>query len=297
MLDFRHETFLALYQIGSYTKAAQALHLTQPAVTQHIQFLERHYHCKLFDYKGKTLRPTPEGRKLFLFATAMRADSEKLRLNLEHLGDTAQPLIFGATLTIGEYIMPQIIEKLLRDNEALRITMQVSNTENLLEKLRQGQVDFVLVEGFFNAADYESRLLMNAEFLPICAADSPFAMGEFALKDLLSARLITREKGSGTREVLEQVLIENNLSMDGFQSICEVGSIGAIKQLAAQDVGVAFLYRAACRRELAEGTLVQVQLDRCVMQRAFYFVYLKDSLRSGEFLKCFEQFKNDCIAP
>ncbi|MEG2377709.1 MAG: LysR family transcriptional regulator [Clostridia bacterium] len=288
MLDFRHETFLTLYRIGNYTKSAEALHLTQPAVTQHIQYLERYYKCKLFYYKGKALQATPEAHKLFLFATAMRADSEKLRLDLESFGDETQSLVFGATLTIGEYIMPEIIKNLLHENADLDIAMQVGNTQTLLEKLRRGHVDFVLLEGFFNGADYASKLFMHAEFIPVCAAESEFAKGRFALNELLSARLITRENGSGTREVLEQVMIENNLSLGNFRRICEVGNIGAIKDLVAQNMGIAFLYKAACTRELCDGTLVRIQLSDCEIQRAFHFVYLKDSLRSVEFIRCFD---------
>ncbi|MEG1918437.1 MAG: LysR family transcriptional regulator, partial [Oscillospiraceae bacterium] len=268
MLDFRHETFLTLYQTGSYTKAAELLHITQPAVTQHIQFLERTYGCKLFRYRGKVLQPTEQGRTLFSFAAAMRTDSEALRLRLER--DSPPSLVFGATLTIGEYVMPRVIADLLRENEKLAITMQVDNTKTLLEKLLGGEVDFVLLEGFFRSEDYASRLLMQAEFLPVCAPDSPFAVGGHSLRELLSARLITREKGSGTREVLEQVLTENNLSMDGFPSICEIGNMSAIKQLVSHNVGLAFLYRAACERELAEGSLVRIQLPP--IWRAFHFV-------------------------
>ncbi|MEG1559958.1 MAG: LysR family transcriptional regulator [Clostridia bacterium] len=291
MLDFRHETFLTLYEIGSYTKTAEVLHLTQPAVTQHIQFLENYYKCQLFSYRGKVLRPTIEARKLFNFATSMRADSEKLRLNLENFSDKASSLIFGATLTIGEYVMPRIIEKLLLENESLKITMQVDNTKTLLEKLRKAEVDFTLIEGFFNSEDYSSLLLTKAEFIPICGAFSPFAKGGFTLKDLFSERLITREKGSGTREVLEQVMIENNLSLDGFKSICEIGNIGVIKRLVAENFGVAFLYKAACDRELAEGRLVKIKLSGISIQRAFNFVYLKDSLRGEEFSQCFKMLK------
>ncbi|MEG2698322.1 MAG: LysR family transcriptional regulator [Ruthenibacterium sp.] len=291
MLDFRHETFLTLYKIGSYTKAAQALHLTQPAVTQHIQFLEQYYGCRLFTYKGKILRPTCEAHKLFHFAAAMRADSEKLHLSLADSGDTVPALLFGATLTIGEYIMPKVIEKLLRENESLKITMQVDNTKILLEKLRQAEVDFVLLEGFFNAEDYASCLLMQAEFIPVCGELSPFAKGSHFLKELLSARLITREKGSGTREVLEQVMSENNLSLEGFRSVCEIGNISAIKQIVEQNCGVTFLYKAACEKELADGKLVEIKLPGGSIQRAFNFVYLKDSLRRGEFLQCFDRLR------
>ncbi|MEG2769398.1 MAG: LysR family transcriptional regulator [Oscillospiraceae bacterium] len=291
MLDFRHETFLTLYKIGSYTKTAEILHLTQPAVTQHIQFLENYYNCKLFSYKGKVLQATQEARKLYNFATSMRADSEKLRSSLKNFGKETESLNFGATLTIGEYLMPKIVEKLLIENENLKISMEVDNTKTLLETLSKGKLDFVLLEGFFNGEDYDSRLLMHADFVPICGASSPFANGAFTLKELLPARLITREKGSGTREVLEQVMAENNLSLDGFNSLCEIGNINAIKHLVERNFGVAFLYKAACKEEINQGKLVEIKLSGITIQRAFNFVYLKDSLRKDEITKTFEMLR------
>lgn len=294
MLDYRYETFLVLYKTGSYTKAALELHITQPAVTQHIQFLENYYKCKLFKYQNKSLQPTLQADELFYYASSMRADSEKIRINLGEIADKSLPLVFGATLTIGEYLMPNVISKLILENESLDITMQVENTKTLLERLIAGQVDFVLLEGFFNAEDYAGKLLCEAEFIPVCSANSPFASGTYALDELLCQRLITREKGSGTREVLEQMLNENNLSVNSFRNICEIGNIGAIKNLVQQNLGIAFLYSAACKQELSCKSLVQIDLGDIKTKRGFNFVHLKNSLHSTEYEQWFVKIQ-ECI--
>src|SRR5690554_7959888 len=112
MLDYRHETFLAVYRIGSYTKAAQELNLTQPAVSQHIKALEAHYGCRLFTYANKTLTPTPEGRLLYRFASRISSDSDLLAEQLRQEQSSRLQLRFGATLSIGQYIMPEVLGRL-----------------------------------------------------------------------------------------------------------------------------------------------------------------------------------------
>ena len=104
MLDFRLFTFLTLCETMSYTKAADRLHLTQPAVTQHVKYLEREFGAPLFHYASKSLSLTPEGELLRQYAVAVRADSEKLRELIGKKKKRNRKLVFGATLTIGEYL-------------------------------------------------------------------------------------------------------------------------------------------------------------------------------------------------
>lgn len=125
MLDFRYETFLVLYKIKNYTKTADFLHVTQPAVTQHIHFLEEYYGVKLFCYEGKKLVLTKEGEKLQAFAMTVKADVNHMR-EVFFSEDEQHTLNFGATLTIGEYIMPSILGKLMDMYPNIHINMLVN---------------------------------------------------------------------------------------------------------------------------------------------------------------------------
>lgn len=275
MLDFRHETFLVLAKIKNYTKTAQTLHMTQPAVTQHIQYLEKNYQCKLFLYSGKELCLSEQGMILEQFLLSLRVDSEQIKLTMNQCSEQALPLIFGATLTIGEFIMPKILTKIMKEYPKQPLSMIMENTQTLLGKLATGEIDFALIEGFFDQNDYQTQPLMKAQFIPICSAISPLAKQHVNFEILQSQPLILREKGSGTREILEQALHQHNLTLNAFPTIFEIGHMRTIKELVAENLGISFLYQCACEVELANNQLVKIPLKNFQVEHEFTIVFLK----------------------
>ncbi|MEG1126432.1 MAG: LysR family transcriptional regulator [Oscillospiraceae bacterium] len=292
MLDFRHETFLVLCRLGSYTKTAEELHMTQPAVTQHIKYLEQMYGCKLLHYDARALTLTHAGQILRQFASTMRADSNRLAKIMSEANEAQTPLCFGATLTIGEYAMPKVLAKLLPENPKRKITMLVDNTEMLLQRLREGEIDFALLEGVFDKEKYAHELLSKEAFIPVCAKGM-FENKSLEMAEILPQSLILREKGSGTRDILEQVLREENLGINAFGSVCEIGNMSVIKQLVAKGLGITFLYKIAALAELENGTLEEINLRGFSAYREFNFVYLKNSLHREEYTTVFNAIKGD----
>ena len=130
VLDFRVETFLAVCQTENFTRAAQLLHITQPAVSQHIHALEEQYGAKLFRYEGKQLFLTPAGRLLQQTAATMRHDARHLEEEIRQLS-ARREIHFGATLTIGEYLMPGVLCRLLEREPDLQLRMTAANTAEL----------------------------------------------------------------------------------------------------------------------------------------------------------------------
>ena len=131
MLDFRIDTFLAVCKYMNFTKASQYLNITQPAVSGHIRYLEEYYDVKLFMYIGKKMQLTKAGKILLDVATTLKHDDIFLKNKLNNLS-LKQELVFGATLTVGEYVMPKVIDQLLNENQNTMIKMQVANTSELL---------------------------------------------------------------------------------------------------------------------------------------------------------------------
>ena len=131
MQDFRMETFLAVCRLGSYTRAAEELNITQPAVTQHIQHLQTYYGVRLLDYRSKRLTLTPEGELLRRAALTMRHDEEKLKRELADLRQGRRALRFGATLTVGEYLLPPRLAAYLKANPDVELHMTVDNTRKI----------------------------------------------------------------------------------------------------------------------------------------------------------------------
>ena len=289
MIDVRHETFLALCEILSYTKTAEFLHITQPAVSQHIKYLEEVYNGKLFMREGKQLKLTNRGRLLFRFAKTMHADANRLQKLVCDIDQDEQKITFGATLSIGEYMMPPILSSLMHTYEHVQLNMLVENTQSLLAKLEKGVIDFACIEGFFDKTRYEWRLFSEERFIGVCSVDSPLCNKPLSMESLFKQRLILREKGSGTREIFEQILWQNNLRLENFKQRCEVGNMQTIKELVAQNRGITFLYQAAAEKELASGSLAMMDLKDFSVMRAFHFVCLKNSMHKDEYLGWFER--------
>lgn len=276
MLDPRWHTFLTVCETMNYTKAAQQLCLTQPAVTHHIQYLEEHYGCKLFRYEGKVLSLTAAGRRLRDLTRPMAYNSARIA---EAMAAPAPvTLRVGASKTIGEYLAAPKIERFLRRHPEADFSLMVENTQLLLRALEAGQLDFALVEGFFERSRYDARLMQREAFFGVCPPEHRLAGRAVALEELAGERLLLREPGSGTRAILEDALRRQNRTLHSFGSVTTISDFSTIKSLVADGLGVSFLYAPVVARELADGTLARFTLADAPMEGAFYFVCLRDNL-------------------
>lgn len=288
MIDYRLETFLNLCETMSYTRTAQKLNITQPTVTQHIQHLEKLYGTPLFSYAHKELVLTDKGNLLRRYAISMRANSEQIDKVMREPGKARASLNFGATLTIGEYTMPPILQKYLTAYPETDISMRVNNTRVLLEALQLGQIDFAVIEGNFDRQEYDSLFFFAEPFIGVCAVDSVLAKGPVSLGDLTNERLILRERGSGTRNVLETVLFAHNLNTCQFHGILEISNFQAIKEMVRAGFGISFMYRAAAQDALDRGCLAEINLMNFNVMREFSFVFLRGSVSENRISEFFE---------
>lgn len=174
MLDFRMDTFLAVCQYMNYTRAAEALNITQPAVSQHIRWLEEQYEAPLFTYANKRLSLTREGELLRSMALTVKHDEQMLRRRLHDPGPGAHRLVFGVTPTVGMSLIPEPLARYHRLYPDAPISMRVSNTERLCAALDQGELDFAIVEGYFCKSDYDSLLYRREPYLAVCGAEYQF---------------------------------------------------------------------------------------------------------------------------
>ena len=291
MLDNRLTTFLTVCHYMNFTKAAEQLNLTQPAVSQHIHYLEETYGVKFFTFKGKKMFLTEEGKALLNSAKTMKHNDICLREKLETMKQQKPLLNFGATLTIGEFLMPQRLAKYLKRYPNLMVKMQVANTEELLKKIDVGEIDFAFVEGYFSKEEYESMLYSREEYIAVCGVDYSFEKEPTWLEDLCSERIIIREKGSGTREIFEKTIAEQNVSVEDFRYIAEIANIQTIKQLAIQNLGITFLYRTAVKEELERGTLKEVVLQDFQSSHDFNFIWRRGSSFAQQYREIFEEMK------
>ena len=280
MLDSRWNTFLVLCETMNYTRAAERLCLTQPAVTHHIHYLEDHYGCRLFSYEGKVLRLTEAGLRLREYTRSLAYNSRKAEEAMAVPAPVS--LRVGASKTIGEFVIAPKAERFLREHPEASFSLMVDNTQVLLRALEAGRLDFVLVEGFFERSRYETRLYRREEFFGVCAPGHRLAGRAAAMEELEQERILIREMGSGTRAIFEEALRRQNRTLRSFSKVSTISDFSTIKSLVVDGLGVSFLYAPAVERELAQGTLARFDLADAPMSGAFYFACLKDNLFARE---------------
>ncbi|SFT37102.1 DNA-binding transcriptional regulator, LysR family [Selenomonas sp. GACV-9] len=284
MLDFRIKTFLCVCQTMNYTQAAKLLNITQPAVSQHIRFLEDYYQIKAFRYANKKLELTAAGRILFERCKTMENDEVALSAELLSSQSGIRTLSLGVTMTVGEYAIISPLAAYQLAHPGINIRLRFGNTQELLAQLTAGRIQMALVEGYFPPRDYFCRPYSTEPYIGVCASNHQFKTGQPAtFHDLLGERLLLREKGSGTREILERNLALHGLKTTDFIHNMEVENMHTIIGLLTHDCGISFLYRRAVQAELASGRLREIPLKNFSMEHDFTFIWEKDSIYTAEY--------------
>lgn len=290
MLDFRTDTFLKVCETMNYTEAARMLHITQPAVSQHIRFLEKEYNTHLFAYHNKQLYLTPAGEILRKRLMTMKNDQLAIRNEIENDVEKREALSIGVTMTIGEYaIVDKIAEFLIRHPE-MNLHIHYGNTMQLLELLDKGVINLALVEGNYPKEKYGHKNYSLEDYVAVCAADHTFETEHpDTLRNLVKERLLVREPGSGTRNILEELLLARGMEINDFKRYIEVENMHTIIGLLKRDCGISFMYKIAVADELKAGTLREIQLTDFKMQHDFDFIWEKGSIYTEKYLDICEE--------
>ncbi len=284
MLDHRVHTFLTVCELMNFTRAAQRLHLTQPGVSQQIHFLEETYGARLFTYQNKRLTLTPAGAVLRDRLRSLENDERAISAELEALPNGAEELSIGVTMTIGEYAVVEPLARFLSAHPSMNLRLIFGNTQRLLRALAAGTIQLALVEGYYPKEQYAHLPFGREEFIGVCAAGHRFACGTpQTLSDLLPERLLVREKGSGTREILARSLALDGLGIEAFPHFLEVGNMHSLLSLLRRNCGVSFLYRIAAEEGLQDGSLQEIHLPGFPLRHDFDFLWEKTSIYSARY--------------
>jgi len=271
MLDPRIYTFLAVCRHNNFTRAAEELNLTQPAVSQHIRWLEGHYGAPLFVYRNKILSLTPQGAYLRGVLETLAHDADRVRREVSHIRQPER-LHLGATRTIGDFLLPRGLPAFLEAHAGLELSVTVSNTADLLPLLDGGTLDLVLCEGYFDKTAYAHRLLREERLCVFCGAD--YDPGKVTcLEDLFSHPLLLREPGSGTREIFDRFLREKGYSTACFSRCGSFSSPHLILRLLRAGHGISVLYQT-----VNDGTLREIPLPGFSLRHEYHILWKKGSL-------------------
>ena len=280
MLDPKLETLLAVYEKNSFTKAAQALQLTQPAVSHHIRQLEDELGIKIFHRGSKgALKVTPEGKIVLQYAK--RIQSLYLRMQQE-LRDQARQMTsirVGITHTAESSAIAEVLGKYSSEKHGVTINIITDSIQILYDKLSNYELDLAIVEGRSQEPGINA-LLLDTDYL-VCAVsiNNPLAKKSMlTLEDIKREKMILRSSGSGTRNLFLAHLESINLSLSDFNVVLEVDNIATIKDLIRKDLGISILARSACMDEWRKGKLTVLPIENLSMIRETNILYHQDFL-------------------
>lgn len=271
MLDPKLQTFMLLAECKSTVQCAELLHITQPAVSQHIKALERQYGASFFVKEGRRLVLTPQGHRFRHLCRRLCTLDEQITQEMQQVG---QPILkFGSTLSISDGLMPMVLPQMMEEFPQVKFSMHQENTSALLEQLENGELDFALIEGNFDHRRYTYAPFFTSRFVGLCSPDSPF-INCTHLEQVLSSPLILRERGSGTRDIFESECNAHNLTVRDFASVCEIEHIPTLLKLVSHGKGITFAYEIAAAPLLAQNRLAIIGLQDFELERDFHFVCL-----------------------
>lgn len=293
MADRRLQVFHAVAKHLSFTKAAEALFMTQPAVTFQIRQLEEHFDTRLFDRVHGHISLTAAGVLALEYAERILALSADLDTRLREMsGQVAGPLLIGASTTIAEFLLPQVLGEFKTRFPAVIPRLLVANSEAVQNRIAERSLDLGFIEGDSHLPSLVTDVCCDDELQVVCAPSHPLAKHKSVTPaSLMEHAYISREPGSGTREVIDNYFQKAGVSADALQVVMEVSSPEAVKGLVATGLGFAIMSRATVVMELSLGRLAQIPLSPR-LKRQLSVVYAKERFHS-KLVNGFVQFAKE----
>ena len=277
MIDPKLDTLLLVAEKKNFTRAAQALSLTQPAVSHHISQLEQELGVRLFVRGNGDLMLTPEGETVLRYVRRMKALEKKMAEELQEAGKRLTRLRIGITHTAESSIVAEVLARYTNENPGISITIVTDNINNLYDMLENFELDLAVVEGRSTRPEL-SALMLDTDYLVCVLANThPLSHSSMiTLDEIRQENLILRLPNSETRVRFEAALAASGESIADFQVILEVDNVATIKDLIRKNLGISILARSACMDELRKGKLTALPIENLSMTRETNLVYHRD---------------------
>ena len=277
MLDPKLDTLLLVAEKRNFTRAAQALSLTQPAVSHHISQLEQELGVRLFVRGNGDLMLTPEGETVLRYVRRMKALEKKMAEELQEAGRRLTRLRIGITHTAESSIVAEVLARYTNENPGISITIVTDNINNLYDMLENFELDLAVVEGRSTRPEL-SALMLDTDYLVCVLANThPLSHSSMiTLDEIRQEKLILRLPNSETRVRFESALAAIGESIADFQVILEVDNVATIKDLIRKNLGISILARSACMDELRKGKLTALPIENLSMTRETNLLYHRD---------------------
>ncbi|MCG6885767.1 MAG: LysR family transcriptional regulator [Proteobacteria bacterium] len=280
MSDRRLQVFQTVARLLSFTKAAEELHMTQPAVTFQVRQLEEQFNTRLFDRTHNRISLTEAGQRVFQYADQIFVLYAEMDNAVRELtGDVSGVLMLGASTTIAEYMLPVLLGDFKTKYPDITIRLKVANTDGIVSQVENNTIDLGVVEAPVNNKNLVVEKCRTDHLVLIVSPKHELA-GEAVvpIQRVADFPFICREEGSGTREVMIESMEQAGMPANSLKIAMELGSLEAIKGAVEAGMGISILSSATIQKELKLGTLIAIQLDPPI-DRPFSFVHQKQKFR------------------
>ncbi|MDH5229529.1 MAG: selenium metabolism-associated LysR family transcriptional regulator [Gammaproteobacteria bacterium] len=295
MADRRLQVFYTVAKLLSFTKAAETLHMTQPAVTFQVRQLEEYFNTRLFDRTHNRISLTEAGKRVYEYGARIFELYGEMENSVRELtGEVSGVLIIGASTTIAEYMLPALLGDFKSQYPDVNVRLKVSNTEGIVSMVENNVTDLGVVESSVHNKNLAVELCKMDQLVAIVPHSHPLAsQGKMPAAELLKYPYICREEGSGTREVIIEYLQNVGCNPGELDIIMELGSSEAIKGAVEAGIGITVLSKATLAKEIKLGTLVALPLDP-PLERPFSFVHQKQKFRQRAMEELLEFARQYC---
>ena len=268
MADRRLQVFHTVARVMSFTKAAEILHMTQPAVTFQIKQLEDAFNTRLFDRTHNKITLTEAGRVVYDYAEQILESYAKMANDVKDLtGDITGALVIGASTTIAEYLLPRLLGVFKKQFPDVTLRLQVGNTDAIVSMVENNLLDLGIVEAPVYNKNLEVITCRLDELVVIVPPDHPLAAFETIRPEQLTLYpFILREEGSGSRAVIDEYMRNAGMNFIDFDIVMELGSPESVKMAVESEVGVAITSRTTLSKEIKLGTLKAIPLNPPLMR-------------------------------
>src|SRR5690606_33163422 len=269
MFDFRLKVFYTVAKRLSFTKAAEELSISQPAVTKHIKELENHVSLALFYRRGNKVQLSPAGEVLLRHTEKIHEQYRQLEFDLNRLNETYKGVLHvGSSTSITQYILPPLLARFHDIHKEVKVQLVNGNTEQIEQALINNEIELGVVEGKSKRRDIHYTPFGKDEIVLVCSGKHPVSEKEKIKRERLkNIPLLLREPGSGTLEVISDALKEKGIKLSDLQVEMQLGSTEAIKSYLQHSNCMAFLSLHAILKELETNTLKIIEVKKMPIHR------------------------------
>jgi len=275
-MDFRLKVFYTVALRLNFTKAAAELYISQPAVSKHIQELEEEYKTKLFERNGSKIALTPAGQILVEHTKNIFEIYREIEFDMSSFSNERQGLLrLGASTTISQYIISPVLARFHQKQKDIKVNLLNGNTEQIESALLNKEIEIGIVEGQSKNQSIKYIPFLKDELVLVCNTKNPLVkQNKILLNDLKTMKFITRERGSGTLEVIEYALKQMEFKISDLQIEMQLGSTESIKSYLLNSDCFAFMSIHAVGNELKNNELIVLDVENLVIERYFYIITL-----------------------